>query len=97
MIPEGVFIGTVHGPLWLQVLAKVWSGKTFTGDRVTNRILGRQMIEGRVREEYGTVYIHYPRLHLTDELVALFDDGSRWAGELHVGRWIVRFTLSRPV
>lgn len=95
MIPTGVFLGTVHGPFWLRLLAKIWTGKTFTGDRVTNRILGRDMVEGQVREARGIVYIDYPRFHLTDELIALFDDGSKWAGELRVGRWTVYFTLTK--
>ena len=98
MRPSGTYAGTVHGPLWLRLLGKAWGGKTFTGDRVTNRIFGVPMISGDVSVHRGIVYIHYPRLHVTDELFALFDDGSRWAGELKIGRWtVLHFTLSRDL
>src|SRR5687767_14501254 len=91
VIPEGTFDGTVHGPLWLRLLARVWQGKVFTGDQVTNRILGRQLIRGTVRVDGEIVAIDYPRLHLTDELIDLFGDGSRWAGTLRVWRYTVHF------
>ena len=93
-LPSGTFDGTIHG--YLKPLGKLWTGKTFTGDTVINHIAGRKLIEGDVRREGDEVIIHYPRLGLTDRLTDLFGDGSRWAGVMELGRWTIRFTLTRP-
>lgn len=91
-LPQGEFDGEVLGKL--SFVGRYWTGKIFTGNKVVNKIFGRQLIEGDVWLEGDQVIIHYPQLELTDRLTALDSTGDRWEGRMgnHV-----RFLLTRRV
>lgn len=93
-LPTGTFDGKVLGR-W-SFLNRFWKGKTFTGSTVTNRIFGRQLVEGVVSREGDTVLIHYPQLlGLTDRLKSMSDDGSAWTGTMDLLIWRIAFTLTK--
>lgn len=96
-LPVGAFIGTVHGR-W-RFMNRIWRGKTFDGNTVTNRILGHQLIEGQVTRQGGMVVIRYPQLFgLTDRLTAApgVEDGSKWDGSMVLGPFVIYFSLEKP-
>jgi hypothetical protein len=95
MLPQGEFDGEVLAPY--RFFNRIWKGKIVTGNTVKNKILGRVVVEGDVREDPNlpnTVFIEY-RSGLTDVLTPIDLDGSSWFGRMTVGPVTVKFILKR--
>lgn len=94
MIPQGRYTGRVHGIF--RPLNLFWRGKVFHGNQVKNRILGGLWVEGRVVEhDHYLFFIHYPYLGLKDTLVRNPYNDAKWIGSMHLGWFVVEFTLEK--
>lgn len=80
----------------LKFLNRFWTGKTFTGSTVTNRILGLDVITGNVSRDGDRVVIRY-RFGLRDYLTHMPGEGDQWAGVMPIGVWQVQFILTKTV
>lgn len=96
-LPQGVYDGRALG--WCRVFNLFWKGKVFHGATVTNRILGMELIQGKVytwdppadEGPLETVWIEY-RCGVTDYLLL---DGHGYRGRMKLGPLTVRFTLRK--
>ena len=88
-LPQGFYRGKALGIFRIANL--FWKGKVFRGERVTNLILGLELVEGRVLlEADGGVVIDYSRL-LYDRLTPT---AHGYDGTMQLGPLTVRFTLT---
>jgi hypothetical protein len=90
--PQGRYRGEVLG---VPGAGLVWKGKVFTDDTVTNLILGRELVEGRVAwDEEDLVWtITYPG-GLVDRLVEAEDRQGGYWGVMKLGWFAVWFRLT---
>jgi len=88
LLPVGEYVGKVYPPF--QFLNRIWKGKCFCDDTVVNKVFGYWTLPGKVTRIGERVYIHYPRLHITDTLMEV---NEGWLGSMIIFGVKIEFLL----